>query len=191
MSKPFVHLHLHTKYSLLDGACHIKPLVLRAKELGMNAVAMTDHGVMYGAIEFYKTCKNEGVKPIIGCEVYINAKAHRSSRDPSVPYHHLVLLATNEEGYLNLAKINTIAHMEGFYYKPRIDKETLRAHAGGLIGLAACLQGEINVHLQERHLDDAEKAAREYMDIFGPNNFFLEIQDHGLPEQKVTNEGVR
>ena len=191
MSKPFVHLHLHTKYSLLDGACHIKPLVLRAKELGMNAVAMTDHGVMYGAIEFYKTCKNEGVKPIIGCEVYINAKAHRSSRDPSVPYHHLVLLATNEEGYLNLAKINTIAHMEGFYYKPRIDKETLRAHAGGLIGLAACLQGEVNVHLQERHLDDAEKAAREYMDIFGPNNFFLEIQDHGLPEQKVTNEGVR
>jgi len=191
MSKPFVHLHLHTKYSLLDGACHIKPLVLRAKELGMNAVAMTDHGVMYGAIEFYKTCKAEGIKPIIGCEVYINARAHRSSRDPNVPYHHLVLLAQNEAGYVNLAKINTIAHTEGFYYKPRIDKETLRAHADGLIGLAACLQGEVNVHLQERHLDEAEKVVREYLDIFGPGNFFLELQDHGLPEQRITNEGVR
>ncbi len=191
MPKPFVHLHLHTKYSLLDGACHIKPLVLRAKELGMNAVAMTDHGVMYGAIDFYKTCKAEGIKPILGCEIYINAHAHRSSRDPSIPYHHLVLLAMNDEGYHNLAKINTIAHMEGFYYKPRIDKETLRDHAGGLIGLAACLQGEVNVHLQERHLDEAEKAAREYMEIFGPGNFFLELQDHGLPEQKIANEGVR
>jgi DNA polymerase-3 subunit alpha len=191
MPKPFVHLHLHTKYSLLDGACHIKPLVLRAKELGMNAVAMTDHGVMYGAIEFFKTCKAEGIKAILGCEIYINATAHRSSRDPSVPYHHLVLLAANDEGYLNLAKINTIAHLEGFYYKPRIDKETLRTHAGGLIALAACLQGEVNVHLQERHLDEAEKAAREYMDIFGPDNFFLELQDHGIPEQKVANEGVR
>ena len=191
MSKPFVHLHLHTKYSLLDGACHIKPLVLRAKELGMNAVAMTDHGVMFGAIEFYKTCKQEGIKPIIGCEVYILAQENRSSRDHSVPYHHLVLLAENEEGYINLAKINTIAHMEGFYYKPRIDKETLRAHSGGLIGLAACLQGEVNVHLQERHLDEAERVAREYMCIFGPNNFFLELQDHGLTEQKTVNEGVR
>ena len=191
MPKPFVHLHLHTKYSLLDGACHIKPLVLRAKELGMNAVAMTDHGVMYGIIDFYKTCKAEGIKPILGCEIYINAHAHRSCRDPNVPYHHLVLLAMNEEGYANLAKINTISHVEGFYYKPRIDKETLRDHAGGLIALAACLQGEVNVHLAERHLDEAEKAAREYMEIFGPDNFFLEMQDHGLPEQRITNEGVR
>ena len=191
MSKPFVHLHLHTKYSLLDGACHIKPLVHRAKELGMSALAITDHGVMYGTIDFYKTCKAEGIKPIIGCEIYILAKAHRSNRDHSVPYHHLVLLAKNEEGYLNLAQINTIAHMEGFYYKPRIDKETLRAHSAGLIGLAACLQGEINCHLKERHLDEAEKVAREYMDIFGPDNFYLELQDHGIPEQKIVNEGVR
>ena len=191
MSKPFVHLHLHTKYSLLDGACHIKPLVQRAKELGMNAVAMTDHGVMYGAIDFYKTCKAEGIKPIIGCEVYILAKEHRTIRDHNIPYHHLVLLAKNEEGYFNLAKINTIAQIEGFYYKPRIDKETLRTHAGGLIALAACLKGEVNSHLQERHLDEAEKAAREYMDILGPDNFYLEMQDHGLPEQKVVNEGVR
>jgi len=190
MSKPFVHLHLHTKYSLLDGACHIKPLVHRAKELGMTALAITDHGVMYGAIDFYKACRAEEIKPIIGCEVYILAKEHRSNRDHSVPYHHLVLLAKNEEGYLNLAQINTIAHMEGFYYKPRIDKETLRAHSAGLIGLAACLQGEVNVHLRERHLDEAEKVAREYMDIFGPDNFYLELQDHGIPEQKIVNEGV-
>jgi len=191
MPKPFVHLHLHTKYSLLDGACHIKPLVLRAKELGMTALAMTDHGVMYGAIDFYKTCKAEGVKPILGCEVYILANAHREIRDHNIPYHHLVLLARDMEGYLNLARLNTISHLEGFYYKPRIDKETLRAHAGGLIGLAACLKGEVNSHLQERHLDEAERVAREYMDIFGPDNFYLEMQDHGLPEQKVVNEGVR
>jgi len=190
MPKPFVHLHLHTKYSLLDGACHIKPLVLRAKELGMTALAMTDHGVMYGAIDFYKTCKSEGVKPILGCEVYILAKAHRETRDHNIPYHHLVLLARDMEGYINLAKLNTISHLEGFYYKPRIDKETLRAHAGGLIGLAACLKGEVNTHLQERHLDEAERVAREYMDIFGPDNFYLELQDHGLPEQKTVNEGV-
>jgi len=191
MPKPFVHLHLHTKYSLLDGACHLKPLVLRAKELGMTALAMTDHGVMYGAIDFYKTCKAEGIKPILGCEVYILANAHREIRDHNIPYHHLVLLARDMEGYLNLARLNTISHLEGFYYKPRIDKETLRAHAGGLIGLAACLKGEVNSHLQERHLDEAERVAREYMDIFGPDNFYLEMQDHGLPEQKVVNEGVR
>jgi DNA polymerase-3 subunit alpha len=191
MPKPFVHLHLHTKYSLLDGACHIKPLVLRAKELGMSAVAMTDHGVMYGAIEFYKTCKAEGIKPILGCEVYILAKAHRESRDHTITYHHLVLLAKDLEGYHNLARLNTISHMEGFYYKPRIDKETLRAYSGGLIGLASCLKGEVNCHLQERHLDEAEKVAREYMEILGADNFYLEMQDHGLPEQAVVNEGVR
>ena len=190
-TKPFVHLHLHTKYSLLDGACHIKPLALRAKELGMTAVAMTDHGVMYGTIEFYKTCKDLGVKPIIGCEVYILANQPRTSRDHTIPYHHLVLLAKDYEGYLNLARINTVAHMEGFYYKPRIDKETLRKYSGGLIGLAACMQGEINVHLRERNLDMAEQVTREHMEIFGPDNFYLEMQDHGIPEQKVINEGVR
>jgi DNA polymerase-3 subunit alpha len=191
MSKPFVHLHLHTKYSMLDGACHIKQIVTRAKELGMNALAMTDHGVMYGAIEFYKTCKEAGIKPIIGCEVYINAKAHRSSRDPKVPYHHLILLAYNLEGYYNLAKINTIAHMEGFYYKPRIDKETLRRYSSGLIALSACLQGEVNLNLSEGHFDVAEAAALEYVDIFGKENFFLELQNHGLAEQKPMNEGLR
>ncbi len=191
MSKPFVHLHLHTKYSMLDGACHIHQLVTRAKELGMTAIAMTDHGVMFGTIEFYKTCKSAGIKPIIGCEIYINAKAPRSSRDPKVPYHHLILLATNLEGYYNLAKINTVAHMEGFYYKPRIDKETLRRYSGGLIGLSACLQGEVNLNLSESHFDVAEAAALEYMDIFGKDNFYLELQDHGLAEQKPMNEGLR
>ncbi len=191
MPSPFVHLHLHTKYSMLDGACHIMPLVQRAKELGMPAVAMTDHGVMYGAIDFYQSCVKNGIKPILGCEIYINGREPLSTRDPKTPYYHLVLLATNEEGYLNLAKINSIAHLEGFYYKPRIDKETLRAHTGGLIGLSACLHGEVNTHLIERQLDEAEKVAREYVSMFGPENFFLEMQDHGIPEQKTVNEGVR
>jgi len=176
---------------MLDGACQIKPLVLRAKELGMPALAITDHGVMYGVIDFYKTCKAEGVKPIIGCEVYINAKAHRSVRDPNIPYHHLVLLAMDLEGYANLSRINTVAYTEGFYYKPRIDKETLRAYSGGLIALSACLKGEVPELLRERHLDAAEAVAREYVDIFGTDRFFLEMQDHGLAEQKVANEGIR
>jgi DNA polymerase III subunit alpha len=191
MPKPFVHLHLHTKYSMLDGACHIKQLVSRAKDLGMPALAMTDHGVMYGAIEFYTECQKAGIKPIIGCEIYINAKEHRSSRDPKVPYHHLILLATNLEGYTNLSKINTIAHTEGFYYKPRIDKETLQKYSGGLICLSACLQGEVNMHLSEGSLAAAEAAALEYISIFGKDNFFLELQDHGLQEQKPMNEGLR
>jgi DNA polymerase-3 subunit alpha len=191
MSKPFVHLHLHTKYSLLDGACHITPLVKRAKELGMTAIAMTDHGVMYGTIEFYKTCHEHGIKPVIGCEVYILANAPRTTRDHTLPYHHLVLLAKNNVGYHNLAKINTIAHMEGFYYKPRIDKETLRAHSEGLIGLAACVKGEVNSHLLENNLNEAERVAREHMEIFGPDNFYLEMQDHGMSEQRTINEGVR
>lgn len=157
----------------------------------MTAVAITDHGVMYGVIDFYKTCKSLDIKPIIGCEVYINAKAHRSSRDKDIPYHHLVLLAKDLEGYKNLSRINTIAHMEGYYYKPRIDKETLRANAGGLIALSACLQGEVNHALKEGRLDLAEESAREYMDIFGPDNFFLEMQDHGMEEQKRCNAGIR
>ena len=191
MPKPFVHLHVHTKYSLLDGVCQVKALVSRAKEFGMNALAITDHGVMYGAIDFYKECKAQGIKPIIGCEFYILAKEHRSCRDKRVHYHHLVCLAETYEGYMNLAQMNTIAFLEGYYYKPRIDKETLRAHSKGIIGLAACLQGEINCYLKERQIDEAEKVAREYMDIFGEGNFFLEMQDHGIEEQRVVNEGVR
>ncbi len=191
MAAPFVHLHVHTKYSLLDGACHIGPLCKRAAELGMPALAMTDHGVMYGAVEFLKSCEEHGIKPILGCEMYVLARAPRSDRDQRTPYHHLVLLAKDDVGYRNLARLNSYAHTEGFYYKPRIDKELLRRYSGGLIGLAACMQGEVNEHLVQRNLEMAERVACEYREILGPENFFLEMQDHGIPEQRVLNEGVR
>lgn len=189
--KPFVHLHVHTRYSLLDGACHIKALCRRAAEFGMPALAITDHGVMYGAVELIKACKEFNVKPVIGCEFYINGVEPLSTRDPKVPYYHLVLLAETDEGYRNLARLNTLAHTQGFYYKPRIDKETLAKHSKGLIGLAACLQGEVNVPLVEGHFDYAASVAEQYRDILGENNFFLEMQDHGIKEQKAVNDGVR
>lgn len=191
MSKSFVHLHVHTKYSLLDGACHIDSLCKRAVELGMPALAMTDHGVMYGMVEFVKTCKAHNIKPIIGCEVYINAKASRRERDPHTPYYHLVLLAETDEGYRNLARLNSRAQLEGFYYKPRIDKELLRQYSKGLIGLTACLKGEVNALLVDGNLDAAENVAREYEEILGRGNFFLELQDHGIAEQKRVNQGTR
>jgi DNA polymerase-3 subunit alpha len=191
MSKSFVHLHLHTKYSMLDGACHLEPLFERAAELGMPAVAMTDHGVMYGAMDFGQCATGKPVKPIIGCEFYINARAPLTSRDPHIPYHHLVLLATDAEGYLNLAKLNTIAHLEGFYYKPRLDKQALAAHSRGLICLSACMQGEVSSHIAENNLEAARLAANEYAAIFGKENFFLEMQDHGIPEQQLVNRGMR
>ncbi|MCL1887504.1 MAG: DNA polymerase III subunit alpha [Kiritimatiellaeota bacterium] len=189
--KPFVHLHIHTKYSLLDGACHIDALCKRAADFGMPALAITDHGVMYGAIEFYKACKQAKIKPVLGCEFYINGAEPMSCRDPKAPYYHLVLLAENNEGYQNLARLNTLAHTRGFYYKPRIDKQALREHAGGLIGLAACIQGEVNLPLSEGHFGHALALAEQYRDIFGANNFFLELQDHGIAEQKAVNDGVR
>jgi DNA polymerase-3 subunit alpha len=191
MSAPFVHLHLHTKYSLLDGACHLAPLIDRAAELGMPAVAITDHGVMSGAIAFGKAAAARGIKPVIGCEVYINAKAPRTDRDPRTPCHHLVLLAADETGYRNLCRLNSRAHLEGFYYKPRIDKELLAAHAKGLIGLSACMQGEVNELLANGRLDEAAAAAGQYAGILGRENFFLEMQDHGIPEQKTMNRGIR
>ena len=191
MPESFVHLHVHTKYSMLDGACHLEPLCKRAVELGMPAIAMTDHGVMYGMVDFIKTCKAQNIRPIIGCEMYINARAPRTDRDQHTPYHHLVLLAETDEGYLNLAHLNSRAHLEGFYYKPRIDKEILREHARGLIGLSACLHGEVNQLLSAGNIDQAERAADEYAEILGRDNFFLEMQDHGIAEQKRVNEGVR
>lgn len=191
MSKPFVHLHLHTKYSMLDGACHLKPLLERAETLGMPAVAMTDHGVMYGARDFFNLATETPVKPIIGCEVYINARASLDTRDPNIGYHHLILLAADDEGYQNLIRLNTISHLEGFYYRPRIDKVILAKHAKGLICLSGCIQGEVNSHIRDGNLLAAKEAAREYNDIFGENNFFLEMQDHGIPEQKKINVGMR
>ncbi len=191
MSTPFVHLHVHTKYSMLDGACHLEPLCKRAAELGMPALAMTDHGVMYGMIDFIKACQAQNIRPILGCEMYINARAPRTDRNRETPYHHLVLLAETDEGYRNLAHLSSIAHIEGFYYKPRIDKEALRQHAKGLIGLSACLHGEVNDLLAGGNLDRAAQAAAEYAEILGRDNFFLEMQDHGIAEQKRVNDGVR
>lgn len=187
----FVHLHNHTEFSLLDGAARIKNLVKRAAELKMTALAITDHGVMYGIIDFYKACLIEGIKPIIGCEVYV-APNKRTDRTPGKDdtNRHLVLLAENEEGYRNLIRLVSMAHIEGFYYKPRVDKEILRKHSTGLIALSACLAGEVASCLLQDQLEMAVKSAFEYEEIFGKGNFFLEIQDHGLEEQRKVIEGM-
>nr|AFK79134.1 DNA polymerase III alpha subunit [uncultured bacterium F39-01] len=188
MQEPqFVHLHLHTDYSLLDGAIQIKPLSKRIEELGMPAVAMTDHGNMYGAISFYNAMKYRGVKPIIGCETYI-AKGSRRDRAASGPGEkanfHLILLAQNYEGYQNLVRLTSKAYTEGFYYKPRIDKELLAEHSKGLIGLSACMSGVPSAMLAQDKCEDAAKAAIEFEEIFGKGNYFLEIQEHGLDAQQ-------
>jgi DNA polymerase-3 subunit alpha len=187
----FVHLHNHTCYSLLDGACKIREMVNRAAELGMEALAMTDHGVMYGAVEFYKACKSAGVHPVLGCEVYV---APRSRWDKVAgldesPYH-LVLLAETQEGYQNLIKLVSKGWLEGFYYKPRVDKALLKQYSKGLIALSACLAGEIPSHLLQGRKDQARQAAADYLEIFGKNNFFLELQDHGIEGQRQVNAGL-
>ncbi|MBC2723241.1 DNA polymerase III subunit alpha [Desulfosporosinus sp.] len=187
----FVHLHNHTEFSLLDGAARIKNLVQRAVDLQMPALAITDHGVMYGVIDFYKACHQAGIKPIIGCEVYV-APNKRTDRIPGKDdsNYHLVLLAENEVGYRNLIRLVSMAHIEGFYYKPRVDKEILRKHSEGIIALSACLAGEVADHLVQDQLEMAVQSARDYEDIFGKGNFFLEIQDHGLEEQRKVNIGM-
>lgn len=179
MSQEFVHLHVHSHYSLLDGLAKISDLVEGASKMGMPALALTDHGNMYGAIEFYKKCKKAGIKPIIGCEIYI-AYESMHQRRPNIDdrRYHLVLLAQNETGYKNLIKIITLAHLEGFYYKPRMDKELLRKHSEGLIALSACMAGELSQLIEMKRLDDAEAAAKEYEEIFGKGNFFIEIGYH-------------
>lgn len=189
--KKFVHLHNHTEYSLLDGASRIKDLIRRAKELDMPAVAITDHGVMYGVIDFYKEAKKQGIKPIIGCEVYV-APRTRFDKEPKKdesPYH-LVLLAENQEGYENLSKIVSLGFLEGFYYKPRVDKEVLQKYSKGLIALSACLAGEIPRYIIEDRYEQAKSTAQEYQEIFGQGNFFLEIQQHGIEDQTKVNLGV-
>ncbi|MCR4442578.1 MAG: DNA polymerase III subunit alpha [Peptococcaceae bacterium] len=187
----FVHLHTHTCYSLLDGAAKIPDLVRQAAALGMKALAITDHGTMYGVIEFYKEAKKAGLKPVIGCEVYVAPRSFRdrvSGLDDS-PFH-LVLLAENQEGYRNLLKLVSLAGLEGFYYKPRVDKELLRKHARGLIALSACLAGEVPSLILAGKEEEAKKAALEYREIFGENNFYLELQDHGLAGQPKVNSGL-
>ena len=186
----FVHLHVHTEFSLLDGAARINSILARAKALGMNALAITDHGNLYGVVSFYKAALKLGIKPIIGCEVYV-APQHRSLREEvnGVKYYHLILLAENNQGYHNLIKLISRANTEGFYYKPRVDKELLRQYHGGLIALSACVAGEIPCAiLNTNGLDNLSRAdaiIREYIDIFGRDNFFLEIQNHGLKDEKI------
>ncbi|MDO4604492.1 MAG: DNA polymerase III subunit alpha [Helcococcus sp.] len=183
----FTHLHLHTEYSLLDGFARIDKVIQRAKDYNMDAVAITDHGVMFGAVEFYKQAKKAGIKPIIGCEVYISQNSYLSKTPQDKKRYHLVLLAKNWTGYQNLIKIVSEAYINGFYYKPRIDKEYLSRHNEGLICLSACLAGEVQDYLKLEDFEGAEKAALEYNKIFGQGNFYLEMQDHGLIEQKRVN----
>ena len=187
----FVHLHVHTEYSLLDGACRIKGLAKRVRELGQNAVAITDHGVMYGVIDFYRACKAEGVKPIIGCEVYVAARTRFDrTHEYDAESRHLVLLCKNETGYRNLSYMVSKAFTEGFYIKPRIDMELLRNHSEGLIALSACLAGEIPRRVMNGDFAGAKAHALEMRDIFGPDNYYLELQDQNLPEDAQVNAGI-
>ncbi len=190
---PFVHLHVHSQYSLLDGAIRMKHLVKRAKELGMPSIALTDHGVLYGAVEFYQEAEKAGIKPIIGCEAYVapgsmlDRKSAHGGKDAA---HHLTLLAADDEGYRNLVKITTAAHLEGFYYKPRVDREFLASHAKGLIALSGCLKSEVNTALTDGKTDLARDHAAAYRDIFGAENFFIELADHGIEQQRRNRSGL-
>ncbi len=184
----FVHLHVHSEYSLLDGACRIKDLVDKAKALGQNAIAITDHGAMYGAVDFYKYAKKEGIKPIIGCEVYTAARTlYDKTAELDSDYGHLVLLAKDNEGYKNLIKLVSIGFTDGFYYKPRIDMNVLREYSKGIIALSACLAGDVPQKLVKDDYEGAKKKALEYLDIFGKENYFIELQNHGLEEQLKIN----
>lgn len=189
----FVHLHLHTEFSLLDGACRIQKLVQRVKDLGQEAVAITDHGVMYGVIDFYRACKGAGIKPIIGCEVYVAPRGRtrfQKVHEYDAAFSHLVLLCRNEEGYRNLSYMVSQGFLEGFYIKPRIDLDLLREHCGGLIALSACLGGEIPKLLMAGDYDKAKEVALEMRELFGEDGYYLELQDHNIPAQKKVNEGI-
>ena len=174
---PFVHLHTHTAYSLLDGASKLSELIQRAKELNMPALAITDHGVMYGVVDFYKACKKEGIKPIIGCEVYV-APRTRFDRQPGLDdsAYHLILLVKNEEGYRNLSRLESLASLEGFYYKPRVDRELLEQYHEGLIALSGCLAGEVAQKILRDDLDGARETAQWYRDTFGAENYTLKCR---------------
>jgi len=184
----FVHLHVHSEFSLLDGAARIKQAVNKAVKLGMPALAMTDHGVMFGAVDFYKACKKECIKPVLGCEVYVAPRSmtDRTPRVDDSPYH-LVLLAENDEGYRNLLKLVSMGFTNGFYYKPRVDKQALAAHSRGIIALSGCIGGEVAQKILADKIPEAGATALEYRDIFGSGNYFLELQDHGFEEQRIAN----
>src|SRR5215210_7666146 len=185
-SGAFAHLHCHSEYSMLDGASRIKDLVSFAKEQNMPGLALTDHGVMYGAVRFYKEAKDAGIKPLVGCEVYVTADRHDRSR---APYYHLTLIARTADGYRNLMKLSTSGFLEGFYYKPRVDMEMLRKHGDGIICLSGCLSAEVPVRILEGRPDEARKLLFEYAEIF--DDVYLELQDHlEIPDQRRVNEGL-
>ncbi|MGA8026516.1 MAG: DNA polymerase III subunit alpha, partial [Bryobacteraceae bacterium] len=188
--RPFVHLHCHTDYSLLDGACDISKLMSVASRQNMPAIAMTDHGNLFGAVEFYNEAANHGIHPVIGCEVYVSRQGHKTRSD-SDRYNHLVLLCETQEGYKNLIQLVSTGYLEGFYYKPRIDKSLLAQHSKGLIAMSACLRGDINETILSDRYEEARGLANEYADLFGKDNFFLEMQDHGLDQDKVVMPQVR
>lgn len=185
----FVHLHVHSEYSLLDGMCRIKDIPVRAKELGMKAIALTDHGVMFGSAIFFKECKKNGIKAITGCEMYVapNSRFDKEMGKGDNKYNHLILLVKNKEGYQNLIKLVSSGFIEGFYSKPRIDKELLKEHSKGLICLSACLAGELPKAILDDDLEKAESIALWYKELFG-EEYYLEIQNNGLPEQIKVNQ---
>src|SRR5215475_13015680 len=187
----FVHLHLHSEYSLLDGACRIEELLEKAVELKMTAMAITEHGNMFSSVLFHDQARKRGINPILGCEVYVAPGDRRTkSGTPGETANHLVLLAETNEGYHNLIKLVSAGYTEGFYYKPRIDKDLLAQHAKGLIGLSSCLKGEVATGIRSEQQTKAIAAAAAYRDILGSENFFLEMQWHGIDEQRVVNAGI-
>jgi DNA polymerase-3 subunit alpha len=188
--RPFVHLHCHTDYSLLDGACDIKKLISVVKRQGMPSVAMTDHGNLFGAVEFYNEANKEGIHPVIGCEMYVSQGGHKSRSDQD-RYNHLVLLAETQEGYKNLINLVSTGYLDGFYYKPRVDKDLLARHSKGLIATSACLRGDINEKIVADRYGEAKTLANEYVDLFGKNNFFLELQDHGLDQDRIVMREIQ
>ena len=182
----FVHLHVHTQYSLLDGAIRIPALFKRCADFNMHSVAITDHGTMFGVLEFYEKALSSGIKPVIGCECYVAPRTLLDKTpEDNQGLSHLILLAENAEGYKNLCKLCSIAHLKGFYYKPRIDKQVLKAHAAGLIAMSSCLHGEIPRQITSGYAPQAETAARQYEGIMGEGNFFLEVQNNGIAQQDV------
>ncbi len=187
---PFVHLHTHTDYSLLDGAIRIDAMLQKASEFGMKHVAITDHGVMFGALEFYQKAQKAGINPIIGCEAYIASGKMENKTPADKKSFHLILLAKNNVGYKNLCKLASIAHLKGFYYKPRIDREILSKHTEGLIALSACLKGEIPSKLAQEDIEAADEIAKFYLKIFKEDNFFLEVQNNGIQLQEKINAAL-
>src|SRR5688572_15729065 len=188
----FVHLHLHTEYSLLDGACHIDELVEQTARLGMKALAVTDHGNMFGAVVFHDAARARGIKPIAGCEIYVapGSRFDKAGSGIEEAYNHMTLLASDEAGYHNLVKLVSAGYTEGFYHRPRIDKDLLAKHSQGLIGLSGCLSGEIAGLLRSGQEDAARKSVGEFSEIFGPDRFYLEIMEHGIDLQRRVNQGL-